>query len=98
MRVNVRRGDGSFKPARMWTLMAGAIAALILMFFWLLLLMQYLHVSVLQDHPIGLYTFMGLFTVALVLSFFAARVGSRYWYLEMSAIVLTMIFVLSTLH
>ena len=78
--------------------MAGFGAAVILLFFWFVLLTEYLHVRTLAGHTIGLYTFMGLFAVALVLSFVAARVGSKYWYLVTSAVILTMIFVLSTLH
>lgn len=94
----MRIGNEPIKRVGWWTLLAGSISALILTFFWGLLLLQFLHVSFMESHPFGLYTFVGLFTVALVLSFVAARVGSRYWYLELLLVVLSMVFVLSTLH
>jgi hypothetical protein len=57
-----------------------------------------LHIPLLQRHPVGLYEFLGLFLTALIFSFIAARVVSSYWYVECLLIMMTMLFVFSTLH
>jgi hypothetical protein len=95
------RGDstsGSTYPVTAWPLMAGIASALILLFCWTELLLAVFEIPKFVSRPIGLNVFLISFAIALALSLYAGRRGSRYWYVASFLVCLTICVIIFALH
>lgn len=80
-----------------WALAAGYLAVSSLGFFWVLLVLQYLRIDVLQEHPINFYQLMGLLITAFLLSLVPAKVIHPYWFAVSALVIMTILFICGTL-